>query len=183
MACKNHNQLPPDINWRKVDPLSDDIYPHDERAFFSLACNHCEHPACMAHCPADAYAKRDKDGVVIHDQDKCIGCRTCLRSCPFGAPRFDERLQRAEKCSLCWERLDAGLDPACVQSCPADALKLIDLADFDVPETVQTPLGFPNKPQLNPSTRFRLPTLPKITSKNCLPKALKRRASLRKPAK
>lgn len=51
MACKSFNQLEPDRFWRYVYPLDKDIYPHEERAFYSLACNHCEHPACVAACP------------------------------------------------------------------------------------------------------------------------------------
>lgn len=64
MACKSFNQLEPERFWRYVYPLDKEIYPHEERAFFSLACNHCENPACLAACPVEAYTKRD-DGVVV----------------------------------------------------------------------------------------------------------------------
>jgi Fe-S-cluster-containing dehydrogenase component len=66
MACKSFNQLEPERFWRYVYPLDKEIYPHEERAFFSLACNHCENPACLAACPVEAYTKRD-DGVVVHN--------------------------------------------------------------------------------------------------------------------
>lgn len=75
MACKSFNQLEPDRFWRYVYPLDKDIYPHEERAFYSLACNHCEHPACVAACPVEAYTKRE-DGVVVHNPERCIGCKT-----------------------------------------------------------------------------------------------------------
>ena len=72
MACKNFNQLEPDMVWRQVYPLDEAIYPHHDRAFLSLACNHCEHPACMDACPTSSYQKRP-DGVVVHHKETCIG--------------------------------------------------------------------------------------------------------------
>jgi len=86
MACKSFNQLEPEISWRYVYPLDAAIYPHEERAFYSLACNHCENPACLDACPVGAYTKR-ADGVVVHDPKRCIGCKNCIRCCPYGAPR------------------------------------------------------------------------------------------------
>jgi Fe-S-cluster-containing dehydrogenase component len=149
------------VVWRQVHPLSEEIYPHRERAFLSLSCNHCEHPACLNVCPVEAYTKRD-DGVVVHHQEKCIGCGNCIRSCPYGAPKYNPVEKRAEKCSFCHERLDAGLKPACVQACPTDALQLIDLAEFEPGDEVQYPAGYPRMDDLNPSTRFVLPTTPKM---------------------
>lgn len=77
MACKSFNQLEPERFWRYVYPLDKAIYPHEERAFYSLACNHCENPACLAACPVEAYTKRD-DGVVVHNPERCIGCKTAF---------------------------------------------------------------------------------------------------------
>ncbi|MFV0423620.1 4Fe-4S dicluster domain-containing protein [Oleidesulfovibrio sp.] len=162
MACRNYYHQVKGVIWRHVYPLGEDIYPHRERAFFSLACNHCENPACLNVCPARAYTKREEDGVVIHHPERCIGCGNCIRSCPYGAPKYNPEERRAEKCSLCHERLDAGLKPACVQSCPVDALKLVDLAELDEPNAVQYPAGFPRHPDVNPSTRFILPRMPKL---------------------
>lgn len=75
MACKSFNQLEPDRFWRYVYPLDKDIYPHEERAFYSLACNHCEHPACVAACPVEAYTKRE-DGVVVHNPERSLAAKT-----------------------------------------------------------------------------------------------------------
>mgnify|MGYP003365691003 CR=1 FL=1 len=163
MACKNQYHQEPGVVWRHVYPLKEEIYPHHERAFYSLACNHCEHPACLAACPVGAYTKREKDGVVVHNAELCIGCQNCVRCCPYGVPQYNPATKRAEKCSLCWQRLDAGLLPACVQSCPTHALQLIDLATFDDPNAEQYPPGFPRMESVNPSTRFRQPELPRIT--------------------
>ena len=160
MACKNQYHQPKGVVWRKVYPLSEEIYPHKERAFLSLACNHCEKPTCLEVCPMVAYYKRDEDGVVVHEQEKCIGCGNCIRSCPYGAPVYNPNLKKAEKCSFCWQRLDADLQPACVQSCPVDALVLVDLAEFDEPDVVHYTAGFPKFTRLNPSVRFRPPRQP-----------------------
>jgi Fe-S-cluster-containing dehydrogenase component len=161
MACRNYYQQVEGVVWRQVYPLSEEIYPHRERAFLSLACNHCENPACLNACPVEAYTQRE-DGVVVHHQEKCIGCGNCIRNCPYGAPRYNPVEKRAEKCSLCHERLDAGLLPACVQACPTEALRLVDLAEE--PEgregRVRFPAGFPRMESVNPSTRFILPKTP-----------------------
>lgn len=157
MACKNFNKLEPDMAWRQVYPLSTKIYPHRERAFLSLACNHCEDPACLRSCPTKSYQKRD-DGIVVHTQETCIGCGNCVRSCPYGVPKINPVKRLAEKCSMCYERIDAGLLPACVQACPVDALTLIDLDSAEGQElargTTQYPEGFPRMERLNPATRF-----------------------------
>jgi len=160
MACKNQYHQEVGVVWRTVYPLAEEIYPHRERAFYSLACNHCEKPTCLEVCPVEAYTKRDKDGVVVHDQDRCIGCGYCIRSCPFGVPKFNPALKKAEKCSFCWQRLDAGLKPGCVNACPTEALQLIDLETFRESGATRSAPGFPNFPQINPSVRFRAPRQP-----------------------
>lgn len=161
MACKSFNHLEPDNYWRYVYPLDKEIFPHEERAFYSLACNHCENPACVEACPVGAYERRE-DGIVIHHQELCIGCKNCIRSCPYGAPRFNEELKKSEKCSMCYERQDIGMNPACVDACPVGALTIIDLESDDVPSNaVQYPAGYPKMPKLNPGTRFILAHEPK----------------------
>lgn len=86
-------------------------------------CMHCLQPACGAACLTRAMYKTE-EGPVIWREDKCMGCRFCMVSCPFDIPKFeyDSPNPRIQKCVLCWERLKEGEAPACVQNCPAKAL-------------------------------------------------------------
>jgi formate dehydrogenase iron-sulfur subunit len=87
---------------------------------------HCNEPDCLSACPVGAYSKR-QDGPVIYDPKKCIGCRYCMNACPFGVPHFDYDKGLIagafiDKCSMCTQRIDVGLEPACVATCPTGAL-------------------------------------------------------------
>ena len=114
---------------------------------FLLLCNHCDNPPCVRVCPTKATFKR-KDGIVMQDMHRCIGCRFCMAACPFGArsfnykdPRLAKNLQEymnpefptrtigvVEKCTFCYERLAKGLKPACVEESNG-ALVFGDLED------------------------------------------------------
>ena len=91
--------------------------------FTKLQCMHCEHPACAAACLVAALQKTP-EGPVVYDEGKCIGCRYCMVACPFGVPTFqwDSPLPWIRKCTFCADRLNAGLEPACVKTCPSNAL-------------------------------------------------------------
>jgi Fe-S-cluster-containing dehydrogenase component len=89
-----------------------------------VQCMHCDHPACVSACIVGAIVKHE-NGAVVWDTDKCIGCRYCMVACPFQIPAFEYRkaLQpRIMKCDFCIERQDQGKLPACVESCPVEAL-------------------------------------------------------------
>lgn len=156
MACKNFNRLDPDILWRKVYPIKEDVYGNSSRMHMSIACNHCENPQCQKVCPVNAYSKRE-DGIVIHNQDRCIGCKMCITACPYNVPQFNERKRKVEKCHMCYERLDQGLQPACVATCPVDAIEVVDLNSYDLSGTVADLPGFPDPKITNPSVRFIRP--------------------------
>ena len=129
MACKDKNDLGPGILWRKVYEIAGgswrnegglwlpDVYAYN----LSMACNHCEDPACLKACPTGAVNRRD-DGIVLLDARKCVGCRYCEWSCPYGAPRYDTRRGVMTKCDLCADLVTAGGRPACVDACPMRAL-------------------------------------------------------------
>lgn len=162
MACKNQYHQEPGVAWRNLTPLNEGEYPFNDRAFYSLACNHCATPVCVDVCPVEAHVKREEDGIVVHSSDKCIYCRACIESCDYGAPKDNTVLERAEKCSMCVERIDAGLKPACVLGCPTKALTLVDLSELKDRDAVQYPDGFGKYTEYNPSTRFKTASVPEL---------------------
>ncbi len=91
--------------------------------FVKTQCMHCYQAACATACPTEAM-KQMKGGPVIWRGNKCIGCRFCMVSCPFDMPKFefDEWNPKLQKCTMCFERLEEGQKPACVEACPTDAL-------------------------------------------------------------
>jgi formate dehydrogenase iron-sulfur subunit len=90
--------------------------------FVKKQCMHCNQPGCVSACLVKAMEKRE-NGAVTWD-DNCMGCRFCMVSCPFDIPKFEynSAVPKIQKCSLCWERLQKGEKPACVEACPGDAL-------------------------------------------------------------
>jgi dimethylsulfide dehydrogenase subunit beta/complex iron-sulfur molybdoenzyme family reductase subunit beta len=87
---------------------------------FSLPriCNHCTKPACLAACPRKAIYKRQEDGIVLVDQERCRGYRQCIRACPYKKVYFNFTTNRSEKCILCYPRVEKGVPPACFWQCP-----------------------------------------------------------------
>jgi len=89
-----------------------------------MQCHHCEDAPCATACPTKALFRQSPDQPVFFNQDLCIGCSSCVLVCPFGAVRKAPGGVMA-KCNLCWERLDQGLEPACVEACPNKARNLV----------------------------------------------------------
>ncbi len=91
------------------------------RTFFvPKLCNHCDNPPCVQVCPVGA-TFTTPDGVVLVDDDYCIGCRYCIQACPYGARWLHPEKHVAAKCTFCYHRLTRGLEPACVEVCPTGA--------------------------------------------------------------
>jgi anaerobic carbon-monoxide dehydrogenase iron sulfur subunit len=88
-----------------------------------LQCRQCENAPCVAICPTAALHRRDQDSPVLINQDLCIGCKWCVLACPFGVIRMDEDSKAIIKCDQCFERLERGEVPACVEACPVAALE------------------------------------------------------------
>nr|WP_298374725.1 4Fe-4S dicluster domain-containing protein [uncultured Halomonas sp.] len=101
-----------------------------ELAIFMLPrlCNHCENPPCVPVCPVQATFQRE-DGIVVVDSDRCVGCAYCVNACPYDARFINPRTQTADKCTFCAHRLEAGLLPACVESCVGGARIIGDMRD------------------------------------------------------
>ncbi|MBK8991793.1 MAG: 4Fe-4S dicluster domain-containing protein [Gammaproteobacteria bacterium] len=94
-------------------------YPRDNHYFYlPRLCNHCTHPACLDACPRGAIHKREEDGIVLVDQDRCHGYRFCVEACPYKKVYFDYQRQVAAKCIFCLPRVEEGVAPACARQCP-----------------------------------------------------------------
>ena len=91
-------------------------------------CNHCANPVCIPVCPVGATFQR-KDGVVVVDGDRCVGCGYCVQACPYDARFINHETGKADKCTFCAHRVDAGLLPACVETCVGGARIFGDLND------------------------------------------------------
>lgn len=101
-------------------------YPRLVSTFYVSQCNHCDHPTCVAACPSGA-TYQDANGVVRVNKELCIGCGSCVAACPYGARYIDANKGVVDKCDFCAARLQQGLQPACVLTCPANAKTFGDL--------------------------------------------------------
>lgn len=149
-ACRSANQEARDeqVNWRRVLDNGGD---EDEGHFLSISCNHCAEPACLTVCPVTAYTKR-KDGIVLHNAEKCVGCGYCMYACPYHSPQYSQKTKRVTKCHFCYSRQDQGQQPACVEVCPKKALLSGKLSELKkIPGGVATLEGLPSPTITNPS--------------------------------
>jgi len=139
-ACKSWNGLPADSNgfgdiYDNPSDLSDRTftiikakefeYNGEKKLFFTkYQCMHCNIPACANACIVSALIKT-KEGPVVYHEERCIGCRYCMVACPFGIPTYEweSAMPWIRKCTFCADRQSQGLIPACVNACPAGALK------------------------------------------------------------
>ena len=94
------------------------------------ACLHCEEPGCLYACPAPGAIVQYTNGIVDFNQENCIGCQYCVTGCPFDIPRFDKATRTVSKCNMCIDRVEAGLEPACVKTCPTNAISWGSKADM-----------------------------------------------------
>jgi DMSO reductase iron-sulfur subunit len=147
IACIIESQLDFSEQWRQVVTFNNRRHPDLPVFHISLACNHCADPPCMKYCPALAYSKDPASGIVRLDEKKCIGCHYCSWVCPYDAPRYRQDSGLMTKCTLCQNRLDEKLEPACVSLCPTDALNLKEFEKLPDQKTVP---GF-TKSKINPS--------------------------------
>ena len=153
VACKQENGTAPGVFWSRVRHYEIGSYPHARLHFLPLMCMHCQEAPCLDACPTGATYRRG-DGLVLIHERLCIGCRYCIMACPYEARTYTaggpaeyfagrgltpvEEVQAArhphcvvEKCTLCADRLDRDVQPACVATCPAEARVFGDLDDKD----------------------------------------------------
>ena len=118
---------------RIKDQVSDRVKMEFEQAFmFYLPriCEHCLNPACVASCPSGAMYKRSEDGIVLVDQDRCRGWRMCVSGCPYKKVYFNHRTGKAEKCTMCYPRIEVGMPTVCSETC-VGRLRYIGLFLYD----------------------------------------------------
>ena len=105
---------------RNMESLDKEIYKQFENTFHMYLpriCNHCINPACVAACPSGSIYKREEDGIVLVDQDKCRGWRMCISSCPYKKVFYNWESGKAEKCIGCYPRVESGMPTVCSESC------------------------------------------------------------------
>jgi anaerobic dimethyl sulfoxide reductase subunit B (iron-sulfur subunit) len=137
VACKDKNNLELGVRWRRVYEVGSggwtkkgDAWIHDVKAYnMSISCNHCERPICVDVCPTKAMAK-NKAGIVLVDEKRCIGCKYCSWACPYGAPQYDQTRGVMGKCDFCIDYVEDGRNPSCVDSCPMRALDFGELSEM-----------------------------------------------------
>ena len=122
LACRMAHRPAQSLAWRRVYTFNALGLPDLPVFHLSLACHHCRQPACLEHCPAGAYRQDPATGALIHQPERCLGCRYCTWVCPHDAPKFDPDRGEVAKCGFCLERQAQGLEPACVAHCPVQAL-------------------------------------------------------------
>jgi len=93
-------------------------YPHSYFFYLPLLCMNCSKPACLEACPRDAIYRREEDGIVLIDEERCHGYRFCIEACPYKRIYFNQERAIAQKCISCYPRLEQGVAPACVRQCP-----------------------------------------------------------------
>lgn len=155
LACKLGNNLPKDVWWNKALTFGGrtmdtphGAFPNLEMKYLTLNCQHCEKPACVAACPSEATYRRE-DGIVMQNYDACLGCRLCIMSCPYSGvrsynerhPEYDldfpvgdpfvkpQQAGTVSKCTFCYQKVDLGELPSCVEVCPAKARFFGDAED------------------------------------------------------
>lgn len=151
-ACHSQNGLDEGEWWREVQGVCGGTPEHPFAQAVTAACHHCENPGCLEGCPVLAYEKDSVTGIVRHLDDQCIGCQYCVWTCPYEAPKYNERLGIVRKCDMCQQRLSHGEAPACAQACPTDAIRIVTVS-----RTGATDAFFPAEPDpvhTAPTTRY-----------------------------
>lgn len=116
-------------NWQEDQGAGE--FPNSYFFYLPRLCNHCSKPACLAACPRQAIYKREQDGVVLIDQERCRGYRHCVAACPYKKIYFNPLAGRSEKCIFCYPRVEQGIPPACAYQCVGRARHVSWLDDPD----------------------------------------------------
>ncbi len=162
VACKDWHDIDAGpVSWLRVHVVEEGEFPNLFVAYQVTLCYHCANPPCALACPVEAIAKREYDGIVVLDREKCLGnreCHTlCLNACPWDAPQFGpEENAKMHKCDLCAERLAQGQQTICVEACPLYALDVgpLDKLKAKYGDAVEAE-GFRYSERFKPSVTFK----------------------------
>jgi formate dehydrogenase iron-sulfur subunit len=116
--------------WNLIQFREQEIGPDFAWLLRKDGCMHCADPGCLKACPAPGAIVQYQNGIVDVNPDACIGCRMCETGCPFDIPRYSEQTGKMSKCTLCVDRGQVGLEPACVKSCPTGCLEFGDKTEL-----------------------------------------------------
>ena len=168
-ACHSLNGLDETETWRDVGLLVGGTSTNPVMQHVTTACHHCLEPACMTACPVDAYEKNLITGIVKHLDDQCFGCQYCTLACPYDVPKYHKQKGIVRKCDMCSDRLSAGEAPACVQSCPHEAISIRIVDCEQVIEDSEADRFLPAAPEPHitlPTTTYRTK---RVFPRNLLP--------------
>lgn len=155
IACKlwNGNEPDPDTykmaftaaTWNYVQEEEIGTFPEVLYYTMERRCMHCEDPQCVAVCPMEGKAiHKEPDGIVLINHENCIQCEACTEGCPYGGvPRLDEEAELMKKCTFCVDRVRQGMAPACVGTCPTDALRFGTIDEVKALATEAKNQGYP----------------------------------------
>ncbi len=130
VACSVENKVPDDHTRIWVHDLQvQGDFPNLAQTFVPYNCMHCDHPPCTEVCVSRATYKDPATGLVLVDQEACIGCGYCVEACPYGARYLDQKRGVVDKCNGCIQRVAVGLQPACVATCVGGSRMFGDLND------------------------------------------------------
>jgi tetrathionate reductase subunit B len=130
VACRAENNVPLDHTRIWVYDMGvQGTFPNLTQQFVPYNCMHCDAPPCVDVCPSQATYKRAEDGIVVIDEQACIGCGLCVSACPYHARFINPETGKADKCNACLQRVEQGEAPACVATCIGQARLFGDLND------------------------------------------------------
>ena len=125
VACKNWNQVDLGIKKRRVYNIWIGSFPKVKSETLSVSCQHCLNPKCVDICPTNAIVKDKVSGIVSVIEDKCIGCKKCLKACEYDVPQFNSS-GKMIKCDMCIGVTENNTPP-CIKSCPTNAIEIREL--------------------------------------------------------